>query len=148
MSDAPTALPAAGQRWTRQRQSILDVLRAARTHLDADQVYQLARVRDPRLSLSTVYRTLAVLRQRGLVRELRLGEGHHHYECVPGAPDGADHSHLICRACGAVVEFTSPLIGRLTQELARRFGYAMGDAQLEIAALCRACGGTPPHAAD
>ena len=135
-------LTAAGHRWTKQRQAVLDVLKETRTHLDADQVYQLARRRDPRLSLSTVYRTLSVLRQRGLVRELRLGEGHHHYEFGrAGTALGAkpEHSHLVCRDCGAVVEFSSPLLDRLKRDLQRRYRYHLSAAELEVTGTCQEC---------
>jgi Fur family ferric uptake transcriptional regulator len=133
---------AAGHRWTKQRQAVVDVLKEAQTHLDADQVYQLARRVDPRLSLSTVYRTLSVLRDRGVVRELRLGEGHHHYEFGnPSGGSGAkpEHSHLVCRRCGAVVEFSSPLLDRLKRDLQRRYRYHLGSAELEVTGTCQEC---------
>jgi Fe2+ or Zn2+ uptake regulation protein len=136
-------LSAEGYRWTRQRRAVLEVLREAHTHLDADQVYRLARTRDPRLSLSTVYRTLSVLRHQGLVRELRLGEGHHHYELGTGTGlDGRttpDHSHLVCRTCGAVVEFSSPLLDRLKRDLQRRYRFHLGAADLEVTGTCQDC---------
>lgn len=141
--DVQRQFSASGHRWTKQRQAVLDVLREAQTHLDADQVYQLARRHDPRLSLSTVYRTLALLHRQGLVRELRLGEGHHHYEFGSGKSSGGrakvDHSHLVCRACGAVVEFTSPLLDRLKRDLQRRYRYHLGAAELEVTGVCQEC---------
>ena len=82
-------LAAAGRRTTAQRALILEVLRNSSGHLDADQVYRLARERDPHVSLSTVYRTLSLLRELGQVEELHLAEEHHHYEAkgVPKPPD-------------------------------------------------------------
>jgi len=138
-ADPARALGAAGYRWTHQRQVVLDVLRGAGTHLDADQIYQLARRRATRLSLSTVYRTVAVLRRQGLVRELRLGEGRHRYECGPGETGRPEHGHLICGACARVVEFTNPHLDRLQRDLQRRYHFRFDAAEVEITATCEAC---------
>jgi Fur family transcriptional regulator, ferric uptake regulator len=82
---------AGGKRITPQRRLVLRVLFEAGGHLDAREVYERVRQFDARLSLATVYRTLAVLKQMGAVRELHLDQEHHHYEL-----DGKDdHSHLI-----------------------------------------------------
>jgi Fe2+ or Zn2+ uptake regulation protein len=144
--DAQAALVSAGHRWTRQRQAVLDVLREAESHLDADQVYQLARRHDPRLSLSTVYRTLTVLRYHGLIHEFRLGEGHHHYEFGGRRDSVPDHAHLVCRVCTKVVEFTSPLLARLHHDLKRRYRFHFVGAQLELEAICEDCLAGKRHA--
>ena len=128
----PSELPGGGMyRWTRQRGCIVDVLRSEQSHLDAGEIFDIARRRDPRLSLSTVYRTLAFLRDHGVIRELRLGEDHYHYEICrshEAAPDRAMpayHSHLVCRMCGAVIEFSSRLLDRLRRELEREHGFTI-----------------------
>lgn len=125
-------------RLTRRGQTVLEVLRDAAAHLDAYQVYRLARRRHPRLSLSTVYRTLAVLRDEGLVRELHLGHEHYHYEYAAGS-GRHDHFHLVCRACGRVVEFVSPLLVELGRELHDAHGFLVNDLEVEITATCGAC---------
>ena len=147
----PDRLAAAGFRWTRQRQAVLDIVRDARSHLDAEEVYRIARRRDAQLSLSTVYRTLHFLRSRGAIRELRLGEGHFHYEMEhaavldrawsadPVGRVGPHHSHLICRTCGAVVEFGSPLLDRLRRELEQAHGFAVDPPEIEVTGTCQGC---------
>src|SRR5437764_7485389 len=93
---ARDALRSEGRRMTQQRDVLLDVIETAGAHLDADGLYQLARQRDNRISLSTVYRTLALLKQHNLVDELHLSEEHHHYE----AKSARQHYHLLCTECG------------------------------------------------
>ncbi|HEX2036493.1 MAG TPA: transcriptional repressor [Chloroflexota bacterium] len=138
-----TGRAAGRRRWTRQRQVVLDTLRGAHGHLDADEVYRRARQVEPRLSLSTVYRTLAMLKEDGLVRGLHLAGNQHRYECLPppGAP--GDHGHLACRVCGSVVEFAGPDLARLEESLARRYGYEFTGAQIEIVARCADCQAAP-----
>lgn len=124
-----------GRRMTDQRQLLLDLLQEHGGHLDAHELYRLAQEREPHLNLSTVYRTLGLLRDLGLVDEQHLGEDHHHYELK--AP--ATHYHVVCRSCGAVVEFTSPLIEQLKEAVGRELGYAVADAQVDLLGTCPAC---------
>ena len=102
------ALNATGLRLTNQRALILEIIRHEHGHLDADEVYRRAREKQSRLSLSTVYRTLQLLKKLGLVEELHFDEAHHHYEVKPSS----EHHHLICLGCGRVTEFRYPLARR------------------------------------
>src|SRR5512134_1872772 len=97
------ALP--GLRVTSQRALILDIIRNGKGHLDADEVYRLARRKQSRISLSTVYRTLQTLKKAGLIDEVHFDENHHHYEVRASA----EHHHLVCLGCGRVIEFEYPL---------------------------------------
>ncbi len=72
-----------GQRLTRQRKLVLDVVSDSQEHLDAETIYQLARERDENISLATVYRSLAYLKATGLIQEHNLGEDHGHFEFDP-----------------------------------------------------------------
>src|ERR671922_310161 len=112
---AREALRSEGHRMTQQRDVLLDVIEHAGAHLDADGLYRLARERDNRISLSTVYRTLSLLKRHDLVDELHLSEEHHHYE----AKSADQHYHLVCTECGAVEEFASGVAERLRDELNR-----------------------------
>ncbi len=112
---AQRALRSDGHRMTQQRAILLDVIEHAGEHLDADGLYRLARERDRRISLSTVYRTLSLLKQHDLVEELHLSEEHHHYE----ARSTVRHYHLVCRVCGRVEEFVSEGVVRLREQLRR-----------------------------
>ncbi len=128
-------LHGAGRRLTGQRQLLLELLQEHGGHLDARELYQLANERDPHINLSTVYRTLGLLRDLGLVDEQHLGEDHHHYELRTPST----HYHLVCRTCGAVVEFTSPLIDELKASVGREHSYAIADAQVDLLGACAAC---------
>ena len=126
---------AAGRRLTAQRRLVLEVLEASTEHLDAETLYERARVHDPNISLATVYRTLAVLKEMGLVEEHRLGEGHSHYESVRGGP----HYHFICQGCGRVIEFDTPLVAQIEQELRDREGVLVLGAHLHLSGYCAQC---------
>ncbi len=125
----------AGRRLTSQRCLILDVLKGSDAHLDAEAIHDLARMRSPDLSLATVYRTLTLLKEMGLVEEHRLGEGHSHYEAVQGEP----HYHFTCRRCGKVIEFDAPLVVEIKRELCEREGVEVTDAHLHLTGYCKDC---------
>ena len=99
-------------RATSQRALILEIIRRGKGHLDADEVYRRARDKQPRLSLSTVYRTLRMFKKLGLVEELHFDDAHHHYEAKPSA----EHHHLVCRGCGKIVEFECPLSQKMKED--------------------------------
>jgi Fe2+ or Zn2+ uptake regulation protein len=120
---------------TPQRELLLRTLEEAGGHLDAEELFLLAREHDPRLSLSTVYRTLNVLKKMGLVEELHLGEEHHHYEVT----SPAEHHHLICTKCGAVIEFESRLIEQMKREVAEEHGFEISGMHVDLMGLCARC---------
>ncbi len=120
---------------THQRDTLFDVIAGAGAHLDADDIYRLARKRDPRISLSTVYRTLAVLKQHGLVDELHLTEEHHHYE----ARSAEQHYHLLCTNCGSVEEVSGEQVADFRDALSRDNGFTITSLQLDVAGICRKC---------
>jgi len=126
---------AAGLRLTSQRQLILEVLQGSGDHLDADTLYEQAKALASDISLATVYRTLAVLKELGLVEEHRLGEGHCHYEAVRADP----HYHFTCRGCGKVIEFDTSLVAQIEQELSEREKVYVIDAHLHLTGYCAQC---------
>lgn len=130
-----TTLHATRRRVTEQRRLLLEIVRAHGEHLDADQIYALARQQNPRLSLSTVYRTLSLLRDLGLVDEVHLGEDHHHYELKPATA----HHHLICRGCGRVAEFSTFLADELAGSVGAEYGYDVQEVRIELMGFCAAC---------
>lgn len=125
----------AGRRLTSQRRLILDVLKESDEHLDAEAVHDRARVHSPGLSLATVYRTLTLLKEMGLVEEHRLGEGHSHYEAVQEEP----HYHFTCRRCGKVVEFDTPLVATIERQLCERESVEVTNAHLHLIGYCEDC---------
>ena len=129
------ALRSAGRRLTPQRRLILQVLEESKMHLDADALYDQVKARDPDVSLATVYRTLAVLRELGLVEEHRLGEDHGHYEAVRQEP----HYHFTCLRCGKVIEFDTPLMAQVERELCEQKGVRVTGAHLHVSGYCARC---------
>jgi len=128
-------LRSAGKRITPQRKVVLDILARAQRHLDATEIYERGRRRDARLSLSTVYRTLGVLKETGLVRELHLDDEHHHYEL-----DEEDaHSHLVCLACGRVIEVDSAAFVDAAAASGQAHGFEIASAQVELTGYCVDC---------
>ncbi len=130
-----SALNITGLRATSQRALILEVIRHRQGHLDADEIYRQARIKKPRLSLSTVYRTLQVLKKLGLVEELHFDEAHHHYEMKPSA----EHHHLVCLGCGKVVEFKCPLSPRMKEDIAQEKGFEITGVEIRMTGYCSKC---------
>ena len=130
-----TTLHATRRRVTEQRRLLLEIIRTHGEHLDAEQIYALARQQNPRLSLSTVYRTLSLLRDLGLVDEVHLGEDHHHYELKPAAA----LYHLICRGCGRVTEFSTCLADELAAAVGDEHGYDVQEVHIDLLGLCAPC---------
>ncbi len=128
-------LRAEGKRITAQRSLLLEVIRDSHGHLDAGEIYRRARSKDPRISLSTVYRNLNLLRELGLISELHLDEEHHHYE----VREETEHYHLICSNCERVIEFDSPLIPRLLAEVSAEQGFHVERVHIDLVGLCDDC---------
>jgi Fe2+ or Zn2+ uptake regulation protein len=129
------ALRSAGRRLTPQRRLILQVLEESNGHLDADALYDQVKARDPDVSLATVYRTLAVLRELGLIEEHRLGQDHGHFEAVRQEP----HYHFSCLRCGKVIEFDTPLVAQIEQALREQKGVQVTSTYLHISGYCAQC---------
>jgi len=127
------ALP--GLRVTNQRALILDIIRQGRGHMDADEVYRLAREKQARISLSTVYRTLQTMKKLGLVDEVHFDEDHHHYEVRPGA----EHHHMVCLNCGRVIEFKFPLASMIKENVPEAKDFEITAAETRLTGYCGEC---------
>jgi len=128
-------LNVAGKRVTNQRALIMEIIRQGEGHLDADEIYRRAREKEPRLSLSTVYRTLQMLKKLGLVEELHFDEEHHHYEVKPSA----EHHHLICLGCGRVIEFNRPLSRYIKRNIPEAKGFDIAETEVRMSGYCSKC---------
>jgi Fur family ferric uptake transcriptional regulator len=128
-------LRAEGKRMTPQRALLLRIIQRSSGHLDAYDIYRQAREQDPRISLSTVYRTLSLLKELDLVEEFHFDEEHHHYEMS----DDSLHHHMVCTECGRIVEFQSPLVDELKAELEQEYGIALQRLQISALGRCRTC---------
>ncbi len=130
-----SAIRARGMRATRQRQLVLDVLQDIPGHLDAEAIHDEVKAIDPRISLATVYRTLALLKSLGLVAEHSLGEDHGHFEAAPTAP----HYHFTCLKCKRVIEFEAPAVKEIVRGLTEREGLQVTETHLTLNGYCREC---------
>lgn len=130
-----STLHAGGQRLTRQRRLILEALETSQGHLDAEDIHARVRERDERISLATVYRTLALLKSLGLVQEHSLGEEHGHFEITHPEP----HYHFTCLGCHRVIEFESPAIARAMQRLAEHMNLRIEETYLSLRGYCAEC---------
>ena len=129
------ALSAPGLRVTSQRALILEIIRQGHGHLDADEVYRRAREKQPRISLSTVYRTLQTLKKLDLIEEVHFDETHHHYEIKPSS----EHHHLVCLGCGRVIEFNYPLTRLIKRNVAEAREFEITGGELRIEGYCPSC---------
>lgn len=125
-----------GHRLTPQRQMVLRVLDQAGHHLSAEEICLRIQVIYPSMSLSTVYRTLELLVRVGMVLEARVGGDRRVYEL---ARDAGEHSHLICRACGAIGHPEPFDLAELRQRLAAETGYAEMALDVVATGLCPTC---------
>jgi Fur family ferric uptake transcriptional regulator len=127
-----------GVRLTRQRQILLDLIDQSGEHLDAERLYAMAHERDPKLNRVTVYRTLKLLKEGGLVDELDLmhhSGDQHYYETRLKQ----EHAHVICLRCGKVEEFFGEPLQRLRRQVESHFGFQILLARTEIGGYCSHC---------
>jgi len=127
-----------GVRLTRQRRILLDLIDQSGEHLDAEQLYRLARQKDPRLNRVTVYRTLKMLKHGGLVDELDLmhhAGDQHYYETRLKQ----EHAHVVCLRCGRVEEFFGQPLRQLREEIQRDLGFQILLARTEVGGYCSHC---------
>ena len=129
------ALTGTGLRVTSQRALILEIVRRGQGHLDADEVYRLAREKQPRLSLSTVYRTLQTMKKAGLVDEVHFDEAHHHYELKTSA----EHHHLVCLGCGRIIEFDYDLVRQIEENVLEAKEFNITGTEFHINGYCAEC---------
>ena len=120
---------------TAQRRLLLDVMQRAGMHLDAKELYRRASEGSTNISLATVYRNLRLFREQGLIEEKHLGQMRCYYEIRRGA----EHQHLVCRACGQVIEFESPLIRELVAEVQGKNDFCVTRVELYLEGYCNKC---------
>jgi len=128
-------LQARGCKLTPQRLAIVRVLSEAEEHLTPAEVLERGREIHPELGLTTVYRTLELLRQLGFVRRVHLDEGCRAYAQMRER----EGHHLVCQACHRVVDFPCTGLGELIEDTARRTGFAVESHLLALAGFCPAC---------
>lgn len=120
-----------GMRMTDQRKVIAHVLSASKDHPDVEELHRRAVAVDPHISIATVYRTVRLFEEAGILERHDFRDGRSRYEEAPET----HHDHLIDMKTGKVVEFIDPEIERLQREIALRLGYKLIDHRLELYAM-------------
>lgn len=121
-------------RMTAQRQAIIDAVFSTEEHFTAEQLLDWSRERDKSVSRATVYRTLPLLTESGLVREMDFGKEHKYYD--PNYAEHPEHNHIICADCEKIVEFESDQLSRIEREITNKLGFAVKSQRLQITATC------------
>lgn len=132
---APALLRARGLRWTPQRRTVIDVLAGVRGHVTGAELVDRCRRVDPATTPSTVYRTLDVLEEIGLVRHGHGPDGREEFH-VGVEPE---HGHLHCTSCGATWEIDAPEAAAVLDAFVARRGFAVDLSHLTLVGRCRAC---------
>jgi Fur family ferric uptake transcriptional regulator len=117
-----------GMRMTEQRRTIARVLSSSKDHPDVEELHRRAAAVDSRISIATVYRTVRLFEEAGILERHDFRDGRSRYENVPDV----HHDHLIDMKTGKVIEFSDPEIERLQREIAKRLGYNLVDHRLEL----------------
>ena len=126
-----------GLRKTAQRDLILEIFLQTEEHLSSEDLYDLVKKADSSVGHTTVYRTLKLLTEAGLAREVRFGDGVTHYE---HHHNHEHHDHLICTDCGKVIEFFSPELEAKQDEIAEHYGFRLTQHSLRLWGICAECG--------
>jgi Fur family ferric uptake transcriptional regulator len=129
------ALRELGYRLTPQRMLILAALQDSSDHISAEEIHAQVRAKYPNMNISTVYRTLELLKSLGLVTETDLGGGRFRYHSA----DKGHHHHLICERCGATIEIDESLLLPLKRTLLQEHGFQANISHLAIFGRCRNC---------
>ena len=125
-----------GLKWTAQRELILDVFLRTEEHLSSEDLYRLVKKQDPSVGQTTVYRTLKLLSEAGLAREVRFGDGRTHYE---HNYKHQHHDHMICSECGKIIEFFSAELEALQDAMAAKHKFEVTQHLLRIIGVCAEC---------
>jgi len=119
---------------TRQRQAVLQEIRAREDHPTAGEVFEGARKRLPSISFATVYNSLRYLKEAGLIHEIRFGDGASRYD-----RETERHDHAICTCCGKLVDFDLPQCGDLLRVAARKSRFKPESVHLTLRGVCPDC---------
>lgn len=121
---------------SRQRYQVVRLFFETRGHVNVDGFYRQIHEVNPRIGLTTVYRTLKLLANCGLAVERKFGDGQNYYE---NSEIGDHHDHLICSSCGKIMEFRDDRIENIQEEIAQKHNFEITDHRLEIYGRCQDC---------
>jgi Fur family ferric uptake transcriptional regulator len=124
-----------GYRLTPQRLMIVSAVENSDVHISAEEIYAQVAAKYPQVNISTVYRTLELLKQLGLVFETDFGEGRVRYHPA----EKGHHHHLVCTECGAVIDLDESLLSSLKDMLRREYKFSADLKHLAIFGRCHKC---------
>lgn len=125
-----------GLRFTPERKKILEEVFSIRTHFEADELLVRFRNRGERVSRASIFRTLKVLVNSGLLSRIAIEENRAYYEHILGR---VHHDHLICMGCGKIIEFNNAEIENLQASICDEYGFLPTNHILKINGYCSAC---------
>ena len=132
------ALKGMGYRLTPQRMMVVEALHGADKHVSAEEIYAQVRARYPYANISTVYRTLELLKELGLVTEIALGDG-----CVRFHPaEKGHHHHLVCQKCGKIIDLPESALAPLEGALSDMYQFKADLKHMAVFGLCSQCQGS------
>ncbi|MEG0773256.1 Fur family transcriptional regulator [Clostridium sp.] len=128
-----------GYKLTPQRRAILNgIINSEGCHLTAEELYDLVKVDCPEIGLATVYRTVQLLEEMGVVCKLDLDDGRSRYELCQ-ADDIHQHHHLICNECGKVIEVQGDLLHEIEEVIEKKYKFTIENHSLKFYGLCNEC---------
>ncbi|SFE75999.1 Fur family transcriptional regulator, peroxide stress response regulator [Thermoanaerobacter thermohydrosulfuricus] len=134
MEEAAALLKQKGLKVTPQRSAILNLLRNTKEHPTAETIYKKLASDFPTMSLATVYKTLEVLKNIGLIQELNVGEGSFRYDANTNS-----HPHLVCLGCGKVEDLDESVLQNLIEEVKKHTDYRLVEQKLYFYGYCPVC---------
>jgi Fur family ferric uptake transcriptional regulator len=124
-----------GYRLTPQRMMIISAIEESDHHISAEEIYAQVVARYPNVNISTVYRTLELLKRLNLVTETDMGEGRVRYHPA----DKGHHHHLVCQQCGEIIDLDESLLDPLKEALYKQYGFTAELRHLAILGRCAKC---------
>jgi Fur family ferric uptake transcriptional regulator len=124
-----------GYRLTPQRTMILSAIESSSDHISAEEIYAQVTVKYPHINISTVYRTLELLKKLGMVYEIDLGEGRISYH----SEESGHHHHLVCQECGRVIDISETSLSSLRDIILREYNFLAELKHVAIFGLCESC---------
>ena len=133
--DMSSRLSELGYRLTPQRLMVVKAVEEADSHISVEEIYLQIRARYPHMNISTVYRTLELLSELGLVTETDMGDGRVRYHSI----GKGHHHHLVCQKCGEIIDVEESMLSPLRDEIRQRYGFKVDMKHLAFFGLCAKC---------
>lgn len=130
-----------GLKKTKQRVLVLEALASCGDeHLTAEEIYEIVKAEFPEIGLATVYRTIQLLSELGLVESIQLGDGYVRYEIGKiGGTEAHHHHHLICLECGKIISFRDDLLDELEKQIKESVSFQVINHEVKLYGYCEAC---------